>query len=107
MRREDKKRVENIENIFDKIMAEKFLKKKKKTKNHVQLIKKYTRQKNRKKSIPTYYKNKETDIHVQDAQKFPNQMNTKKSIPRYYIIKAATIKNCQRKTKSHISKEPP
>lgn len=78
MRREDKKRVENIENIFDKIMAEKFLNMK-----------------------------KETDIHVQDAQKFPNQMNTKKSIPRYYIIKAATIKNCQRKTKSHISKEPP
>lgn len=55
MRREDKKRVENIENIFDKIMAE---------------------------NLPTL--KKQTDIQVKEALRVSNKMSLKRSTSTYH-----------------------
>ena len=57
------KREKSVQNVFDEIMAEKFLNLKKKT-----------------------------DIQVQEAQKVPNKMNPNRPTPRHIIIKMAKVK---------------
>ena len=73
------KREKSVQNVFDEIMAEKFLNLKKKT-----------------------------DIQVQEAQKVPNKMNPNRPTPRHIIIKMAKVKErilkaARKKTESYIS----